>query len=124
VRTHAQALSGKPTAFVSVCLGVLQHDADVQREIHTIANRFLLATGWRPAITEIVAGALMYRKYNWLKRWVMKRIVAKAGGDTDTTRNYEYTDWNALRAFANRFGALVHEQGAPLGATSRSTEAA
>ena len=33
----------------------------------------------------------------------MKRIVAKAGGGTDTTRDYEYTDWNDLRAFALEF---------------------
>jgi menaquinone-dependent protoporphyrinogen IX oxidase len=29
----------------------------------------------------------------------MGRIVARAGGDTDTSRDYEYTDWAALRAF-------------------------
>jgi len=33
----------------------------------------------------------------------MKRIVAKAGGDTDTSRDYMYTDWNDLRAFADDF---------------------
>jgi menaquinone-dependent protoporphyrinogen oxidase len=107
VRTHAHALSSKPTAFVSVCLGVLQSDPDVQQEVRAIANRFLLSTEWRPTVTKIVAGALLYREYNWLKRWVMKRIVTKAGGDTDTSRNYEYTDWNDLRAFAEEFGRSV-----------------
>ena len=34
----------------------------------------------------------------------MRRIVAKAGGDTDTTRDYEYTDWDDLWAFARAFG--------------------
>ncbi|MNC94612.1 Protoporphyrinogen IX dehydrogenase [menaquinone] [compost metagenome] len=50
-----------------------------------------------------MAGALPYSKYNWVKRWMMRRIVAKAGGDTDTSRDYEYTDWNDLRAFAKEF---------------------
>jgi menaquinone-dependent protoporphyrinogen oxidase len=54
-----------------------------------------------------VAGALPYTRYNWLKRWVMKRIVAKAGGDTDTTRDYEYTNWEELRAFSEEFGRLA-----------------
>jgi len=107
VRTHAGALASKPTAFVSVCLGVLQSDPAVQREVQAIANRFLLSTEWRPTMTKIVAGALLYRQYNWLKRWVMKRIVAKAGGDLDTSRDYEYTDWNDLRAFAEEFGRSV-----------------
>ncbi len=33
----------------------------------------------------------------------MKRIAAKAGGDTDTTRDYEYTDWSAVNKFALDF---------------------
>jgi menaquinone-dependent protoporphyrinogen oxidase len=37
----------------------------------------------------------------------MKRIVQKAGGDTDTSRDYEYTDWNDRRAFAEQFVQLV-----------------
>ena len=47
---------------------------------------------------------------------MMKRIVAKAGGGTDTTRDYEYTDWNDLRVFAHEFlnvvpvGELIEEE--------------
>jgi menaquinone-dependent protoporphyrinogen oxidase len=104
VRTHAAALSGKPAAFVSVCLGVLEHDAKVQHDLQTIVDRFVASTGWRPSVVKFVAGALPYTKYGWLRRLVMKRIVAKAGGDTDTHRDYEYTDWNDLRHFAADFG--------------------
>jgi menaquinone-dependent protoporphyrinogen oxidase len=118
VRSNVYMLGDRPTAFVSVCLGVLQHDAAVQREVQDIVTRFLLSTGWRPAITKIVAGALLYRKYNWLKRWLMKRIAAKAGGDTDTSRDWEYTDWSELGVFAEQFAALVH------GAPSHHTQAA
>jgi menaquinone-dependent protoporphyrinogen oxidase len=79
---------------------VLQHEATVSRELDAIKNRFLEETGWRPVETKMVAGALPYSRYNWLKRWMMKRIVRKAGGDTDTARDYEYTDWDDVRAFA------------------------
>jgi menaquinone-dependent protoporphyrinogen oxidase len=37
----------------------------------------------------------------------MKRIVAKAGGDVDTSKNYEYTDWADLQAFVDEFVRLV-----------------
>ena len=33
----------------------------------------------------------------------MKRIARKAGGATDTSRDYEYTDWAALDEFVDRF---------------------
>jgi menaquinone-dependent protoporphyrinogen IX oxidase len=32
-------------------------------------------------------------------------MAVKAGGDTDTTRDYEYTNWADLQEFADRFGA-------------------
>jgi menaquinone-dependent protoporphyrinogen oxidase len=123
VRKHVYTLGDKPTAFVSVSLGVLQQEPAVQREVQAIVNRFLLSTGWRPTITKNVAGALLYRKYGWLKRWVMKRIVAKAGGNIDTSRNWDHTDWNELRAFAEQFASLVHGNSAPV-APSHHTQAA
>ena len=107
VQQNRDALAGRPTAFVSVCLGVLQWQPEVQREVNATVERFLMATGWRPTRATSIAGALAYSKYGWLKRWIMRRIAEKAGGATDTSRDYEYTDWQALRAFAERFGEAV-----------------
>jgi menaquinone-dependent protoporphyrinogen oxidase len=107
VRAYAPILQERPTAFVSVCLGVLQQDPRVRRDLDLIIDRFVKETGWRPTTTKIVPGALFYTRYNWIKRLVMKRIARKAGGDTDTTRNYVYTDWNDVRRFAEEFGRSV-----------------
>ena len=107
VRAHARELQGIHTAFVSVCLGILQHDPAVDRELEAISERFIAQTRWRPGFIKTVAGALPYTRYNWLKRLVLKRIVRKAGGDTDTSRDSEYTDWNDLQAFAVAFAKQV-----------------
>ncbi|SRR6266508_2587604 len=107
VRQYADRLRPKPTAFVSVCLAVLQKDAKVAQDLDAIVTRFVNATSWQPTVVKKVAGALLYRQYGVIKRWMMKRIVTKAGGDTDTSRNYEYTDWNDLRAFASDFVRLL-----------------
>jgi menaquinone-dependent protoporphyrinogen oxidase len=114
-KAHAAVLSRKPAAFVSVCLGVMQHDAKVERDLQAILERFAAETGWRPAVAKVVAGALPYTRYGWLQRVIMKRIVAKAGGDTDTRRDFEYTDWNDLRHFAADFSSMV-PAGRPPGA--------
>jgi menaquinone-dependent protoporphyrinogen oxidase len=86
---------------------VLQHDPKVDLELQSIVDRFLQSTSWRPLETKIVAGALKYTQYNFIKRWMMKRIVKKAKGDTDTTRDYEYTDWDDLRQFTARFAGRL-----------------
>ena len=110
IRAHVTLLRTRRTAFVSVCLGVLQHDPPVDRELKAITDSFLAATGWSPGVTKVVAGALQYTRYNWFKRLLMKRIVRKAGGDVDTSRDYECTDWNDLRRFAERFAAMVDQR--------------
>jgi menaquinone-dependent protoporphyrinogen oxidase len=107
LRANAATLNARPTAFVSVCLGVLQHEPQVQEEVAAIMSRFLTAAGWQPTVTKTVAGALLYTQYNPLLRWVMKWMTRKAGWDTDTSRDDEYTDWTDLRTFAEDFGRRV-----------------
>jgi menaquinone-dependent protoporphyrinogen oxidase len=112
VAAHADALRAMPTAFVSVSLGVLQRDPKVQQEVAAIVDRFLTEAGWTPRMTTNVAGALVYTRYNWIKRWVMRRIARAAGGDTDVSRDYEYTDWKQVGTFAREFSR--HIQGTPM----------
>jgi len=107
VRSHAAELGTRPAAFVSVCLSILSTQPKERANAAAIPHRFFGEVGWYPGIVKIVAGALPYTKYNIFKRWIMKRIVRQAGGDTDTSRDYEYTDWNAVRSFAGEFGGLV-----------------
>ena len=107
VKKHAAALNVLPTAFVSVCLGVLEHKPAVDRELARILRAFFDKTGWHPGTYEIVAGALPYTRYNFFKRWITRRIVSKVpGGDVDTSRDFEYTNWGMLRAFVVRFCRL------------------
>jgi menaquinone-dependent protoporphyrinogen oxidase len=37
----------------------------------------------------------------------MRFIVRMARGDTDTSRDYEYTDWSAVERFASEFAARL-----------------
>ena len=107
IRAHANELQQKPSAFVSASLGVLQRDPKVDAALDAIIHRFIDPLGWQPTVIKPVAGALLYSKYNLLKRWIMKRIAAQAGGGTDTSRDYDYTDWDDLQAFAKDFGGRV-----------------
>ena len=107
VTSHADELRRRQAAFVSVCLGVLEHNPKTNAVLEAILQRFFDQTGWRPGTVKIVAGALPYTQYNWLTRWMMRRIVARAHGDVDTSRDYEYTDWQDLRDFAGEFAHRI-----------------
>jgi menaquinone-dependent protoporphyrinogen oxidase len=119
LRRNAAGLTGRPSAFVSVCLGVLEKKASTDRELVRIAHELFTAATWRPDSWTIVAGALPWTRYGWLKKRVMRRIVAKAGGDTDTTRDFEYTDWTALRGFITTFADEHALHGIAAGALAR-----
>ena len=110
IRANATDLERLPTAFVSVCLGVLEHQPAVDRELERLARRFVTPLGWTPGRIEQVAGALKYTRYSWLMKRIMRHMAARAGGGTDLTRDYEYTDWNAVGAFARSF-MQEHELG-------------
>lgn len=54
---------------------------------------------------EMIAGALRYSKYPLPLKWLMRRIARQAGEDTDTGRDYEYTDWSQVARYAARLSA-------------------
>jgi len=104
VRTFVQGnlgvLSRLPTAFVSVN----GHSPETLPEWRAAAGgyvaKFLGETHWSPRWTATFSGALRYTRYGAVTRWIMKKISARVGGPTDTTRDYEFTDWAAVDRFA------------------------
>jgi menaquinone-dependent protoporphyrinogen oxidase len=110
VKAHRAELESLPTAFLSVSMSEAgaentaasaaqraQATASVQQTI----DAFFEETGWHPARVKPVAGALLYTQYGLLTRFIMKLIAKHEGVATDTSRDYEYTDWAALDHFVN-----------------------
>lgn len=96
------ALGARPNAFFSVSLsagGPRPKPAAAQRYI----DKFLRKTGWQPQQVASFAGAVKYSVYGPIKRRVMIVFVGLGGGETDTSRDYEYTDWPAAERFAGEF---------------------
>jgi len=107
VRDHREALALRPTGFFQLSLSSATDDEQRRAEAAAYVDEFVEATGFRPDRIGLFGGALRYSKYGFLKRLVMKRIAADATGDTDTRRDYEYTDWAEVAAFTKDFAAFV-----------------
>ena len=106
VRENRDALQRVPSAFfgVSGSAGGTEAERQTARDL---VNTFLKKTGWRPTLKASFAGAIVFTRYNPLLRWFMKRIVQKGGHPADTSRDYEYTNWDAVASFAHDVAALV-----------------
>lgn len=107
VRENADWLNAIPTAFVSVGLAAALPDAESQAQARNTLQYFLDKTGLTPTIAKPVAGALLYTKYDWFRRTMMRLIARQMGKDVDDTRDHEYTDWDDLRRFVDEFARQV-----------------
>jgi len=101
LRKHRAALAARPGAFFSVSLSAGGPGAK-PRAARRYVETFLRQVGWQPQQTAAFGGALQYSKYGAFKRLLMIAFVGLAGGDTDPSRDYEYTDWDAVDRFADR----------------------
>ena len=79
--------------------------------LNVLTGQLLKRTGWKPVLIEHIAGAVKYTRYSWAVKfgfWVMGKIT---GFDTDTSRDYEYTDWDAVSQFAQAVVLKIKERG-------------
>ncbi|QPV62718.1 protoporphyrinogen oxidase [Halosimplex litoreum] len=110
VEANAEALAALPTAFFQVSLSSVADDPEWRAEAARYVEEFLEDTGFQPDRIARFGGALRYSKYGFLKRLVMKRSAREATGDTDTSRDYEYTDWAEVEGFTDDFAAFVERR--------------
>jgi menaquinone-dependent protoporphyrinogen oxidase len=105
VRDHITRLNAAPSAFVSVC-GAAGGGPDGLRAAQSYIDKFLYQTGWRPWVGRSFAGELAYTRYDPVTRWIMKMISRRNGGPTDTSRDYEFTDWAAVDRFGRELASM------------------
>lgn len=118
VERHRAELDEVASAFFSVSMAAAGPGPAPYLE------EFIAETGWRPQLSSSFAGALLYRQYNPLLRFVMKRLSRKEGHTTDTSRDHEFTDWKAVRAFAGAFAIAVERAAPDTGAVPIAVERA
>jgi menaquinone-dependent protoporphyrinogen oxidase len=104
VRENRADLERVPSALVSVSLAAHGDEANAEGQV----AQFEEETGWHPGQVGMFGGALLYTRYNFLKRQLMKKIVKDKGSpDLDTSRDYIYTEWDGVKHFTEDFLARL-----------------
>ncbi len=101
VQENVFQLERFPSALFSVSLAAHGDQEEAERYVEELEQ----ATEWRPDKVAMFSGALLYTQYGFLKRHMMKKIAEDKPGDlgTDTSRDYVYTEWDAVTRFAEEF---------------------
>jgi menaquinone-dependent protoporphyrinogen oxidase len=107
IERHRAALASRPSAFFSVNLSTKSADPGRQADARRYLEELPGLTGWKPDLLASFAGAVPYTKYGFVVRRLMRSINEKDGGDTDTSRDFVYTDWERVWEFALDFGRIL-----------------
>lgn len=109
VKDHAEQLNQMPSAFFAVNLTARKPEKrSPQTNVYT--RKFLLSSPWQPKQCVVFAGALRYPRYRWLDRTMIRFIMKMTGGETDTNKEVEYTDWQQVDRFIQEFSRLQYEK--------------
>jgi len=106
VKKHAATLNAMPSAFYSVNL-VARKAEKRTPQTNSYTRKFLLSSPWQPKLCAVFAGALRYPRYRWLDRFMNRLIMKMTGGETDTTKEVVYTDWQQVASFAREIAQLT-----------------
>lgn len=103
VERTRERLEELPSGFFSVSLAAHGDGEEAQSYLDDFENE----TGWHPDRVALFAGALLYTRYGFLKRRLMRRIAQQKPGElgVDTRRDYVYTEWDGVRRFVDDFAA-------------------
>lgn len=107
VTAQKEALAGVRHAFLSVSLSAASTDPEDVEGIAAVVRSMTAETGWTPAEVLHVGGAFRFNQYDFLKSWAMRWIAARRDPEAPARGDTEYTDWQALYDFLDRFAGVT-----------------
>ncbi|OQX36649.1 MAG: hypothetical protein B0D91_08655 [Oceanospirillales bacterium LUC14_002_19_P2] len=108
IRQHETFLNQHPSGFFSVNLTARKPEKN-RPETNSYLQKFLGKITWKPGMTGVMAGSLLYSRYRWFDRVMIQLIMKITGGNTDTSKDIEYTDWDAVQQFARKYSEYLKE---------------
>lgn len=101
IKENEELLNSKDNAFFSVNV-VARKENKNKPETNPYLIKFLNKISWQPKILDVFAGKIEYPKYKFLDKYAIKFIMWITKGPTDTSKVYEFTDWNRVKSFAEK----------------------
>ena len=105
IKQHLHEINRRPSGFFSVNLTARKPEKRTP-QTNAYTRKFLLNSPWQPDCCAVFAGALRYPRYGFFDRFMIQLIMRMTGGETDASKEVEYTDWDQVARFAHEFAAL------------------
>ena len=99
IERNRASLEQKPTAFFTVNVVARKPEKNTP-ETNPYVRPFLEKSRWSPTLLGVFAGKIDYARYTLVDLLMIRFIMWMTKGPTDPSTCIEFTDWNAVDAFA------------------------
>jgi menaquinone-dependent protoporphyrinogen oxidase len=105
IKLHKQWLNSIQSAFFSVNLTARKPGKDDPAKSPYV-QKFVKATGWVPDHLAMFAGKLVYPRYRFVDKQMIRFIMKITGGCSDGKSTIEYTNWSEVLRFSKTISGL------------------
>lgn len=105
IKAHKEELESKTSVFFSVNL-VARKPEKSSPGTNTYVVKFFKTIDWKPALVEVFAGKIDYKKYSFFDRIMIQLIMWMTHGPTNRDAEIEYTKWDRVHAFGEKLLTL------------------
>ena len=105
ISSNKETLEKKRSAFFSVNVVARKPEKNTP-ETNPYMKKFLAKTTWLPNKLAVFAGKIDYPNYSFIDKQVIRFIMLITKGPTDTSKSYEFTNWNKVNEFAREIDQL------------------
>ena len=101
IKNNKILLETKKTSFFSVNATARKSEKN-KPETNPYVIKFLKKTNWTPDNIGVFAGKIDFPNYNFLEKYIIKVIMWITNGPTDTSKTFEFTDWEDVKKFSDK----------------------
>ena len=104
-QTHRQSLDIKPNAFFTVNVVARKPEKNTPGT-NPYMLKFLKLSAWHPKELAVFAGRIVYARYGWRDRMIIRFIMWMTKGPTALDTDVDFTDWKKVEAFGHRISEM------------------
>mgnify|MGYP006228014805 FL=1 len=101
IKNNKILLETKKTGFFSLKAPAIKSQKN-KPETNPYVIKFLKKTNWTPDNIGVFAGKIDFPNYNFLEKYIIKVIMWITNGPTDTSKTFEFTDWEDVKKFSDK----------------------
>ena len=99
VKKNRVLLEKKKTVFFSVN-ATARKSTKNKPKTNPYIIKFLKKTNWTPDHIGVFAGMIDFPNYNFIEKYIIKLIMWITNGPTDTSKTFEFTNWEDVKKFS------------------------